>query len=253
MPTTQETSAVSPVGRDTPRVDGPRKVSGLAQYTADFHFPGVLYAVPVEATIANGKLVRLDTAAAEKMPGVRAIFCRENIGKIFRSVMQPGFESICDERRPPFEDDVIRYYGQYIALAVAETFEAAKAAADAVRATYVTEKPNVENELKAEDEPNVVETTFGPYERLESHRGDAEGSFASASVKLDLTYVTPVETHNPLELHSTTAIWEGRCSACRKKTSGSSPSSWARGSAASCGRGRNVRWLRPRRGSWASR
>src|SRR6202162_3881402 len=209
MPTTQETSAVSPVGRDTPRVDGPRKVSGQAQYTADFHFPGMLYAVPVEATIANGKMVKRDTPAAEKMPGVRAIFYRENIGKIFRSVMQPGFESICDERRPPFEDDVIRYYGQYIALAVADTFEAAKAAADAVRATYVTEKPNVENELKAEDEPNGVETTFGPYERLESHRGDAEGTFASASVKLDHTYVTPVETHNPLELHSTTAIWEG--------------------------------------------
>ena len=209
MPTTQETSIASPVGRDTPRIDGPRKVSGLAQYTAYFHFPGMLYAVPVEATIANGKLVKLDTAAAEKMPGVRAIFCRENIGKIFRSVMQPEFESVCDERRPPFEDDVIRYYGQYIALAVADTFEAAKAAADAVRATYVTEKPNVEIELKADDEPNVVETTFGPSERLESHRGDAEGTFASASVKLDHTYVTPVETHNPLELHSTTAIWEG--------------------------------------------
>jgi xanthine dehydrogenase YagR molybdenum-binding subunit len=209
MPTTQETSIASPIGRDTPRVDGPRKVSGLAQYTADFHFPGMLYAVPVEATIANGKLVKLDTAAAEKMPGVRAIFYRENIGKIFRSVMQPGFESICDERRPPFEDDVIRYYGQYIALAVADTFEAAKAAADAVRATYVTEKPNVEDQLKADDEPNVVETTFGPSERLESHRGDAEGAFASASVKLDHTYATPVATHNPLELHSTTAIWEG--------------------------------------------
>jgi len=209
MPATQETSIASPIGRDTPRIDGPRKVSGLAQYTADFHFPGMLYAVPVEATIANGKLVKLDTAAAEKMPGVRAIFYRQNIGKIFRSVMQPGFESVCDERRPPFEDDVIRYYGQYIALAVADTFEAAKAAADAVRATYVTEKPNVENELKADDEPNVVETTFGPSERLESHRGDAEGAFASASVKLDHTYVTPVATHNPLELHSTTAIWEG--------------------------------------------
>ncbi len=209
MPTTQETSIASPIGRDTPRVDGPRKVSGLAQYTADFHFPGMLYAVPVEATIANGKLVKLDTAAAEKMPGVRAIFYRQNIGKIFRSVTQPGFESICDERRPPFEDDVIRYYGQYIALAVADTFEAAKAAADAVRATYVTEKPNVQDELKADDEPDVVETTFGPSERLESHRGDAEGAFASASVKLDHTYVTPVATHNPLELHSTTAIWEG--------------------------------------------
>src|SRR5467141_2516696 len=209
MPITQNTPIVSPVGRDTPRVDGPRKVSGLAQYTSDFRFPGMLYAVPVEATIANGRVDKLDTAAAEKMPGVRAIFHRENIGKIFRSVLEPGFESVCEERRPPFEDDVVRYYGQYIALAVADTFEAAKAAADAVRATYVKEKPNVETDLKAEDEPNVVATTFGSYERLESHRGDAQGAFANAPVKLDQTYVTPAETHNPLELHATTAIWDG--------------------------------------------
>src|SRR6266852_1348612 len=209
MPTIQETPIVSPVGRDTPRVDGPRKVSGMAQYTADFHFPGMLYAVPVEAMIANGRVVKLDTAAAEKMPGVRAIFHRENIGKIFRSVQEPGFESICDERRPPFEDDVVRYYGQYIALAVADTFETAKAAADAVSATYAKDKPNVENDLKADDDPDIVATTFGPYPRLENQRGDAKGAFTSAPVKLDQTYVTPAETHNPLELHATTAIWEG--------------------------------------------
>ena len=147
MPTTKEAPTFSPIGRDTPRVDGPRKVSGLAQYTSDFHFPGMLYAVPVEATIAKGTLVKLDTAAAERMSGVRAIFHRETIGKIFRSTVGQGFEGICEERRPPFEDDVIRYYGQYIALAVADTFEAAKSAADAVRATYATEKPNVETRL----------------------------------------------------------------------------------------------------------
>src|SRR5436190_2650572 len=144
MPTIEASQTSSPIGRGTPRVDGPRKVSGLAQYASDFHFPGMLYAVPVEATIANGRVVKLDTAAAEKMPGVRAIFQRENIGKIFRSTLGPGFEGITDERRPPLEDDVIRYYGQYIALAVADTFEQAKAAADAVRATYATEKPNVD-------------------------------------------------------------------------------------------------------------
>ena len=72
----------TPLGRDTQRIDGPRKVTGLAQYTSDFNFPGMLYAVPVEATIANGKLLTLDTAAAEKMPGVRTIFHRGNIGKI---------------------------------------------------------------------------------------------------------------------------------------------------------------------------
>src|SRR5712675_1113666 len=135
MPTTQETQTTSPIGRKTPRVDGPLKVSGTAQYASDFHFPGMLHAVPVEATIASGRVGKIDTASAEKMPGVRAIFHRENIGKIFRSVQGPGFEGISDERRPPFEDDIVRYYGQYVALAAADTFEAAKGAADAVRIT----------------------------------------------------------------------------------------------------------------------
>ena len=209
MSATQEIPTTSPIGRSTPRVDGPSKVSGKAQYTSDFHFPGTLYAVPVEATIANGRVVNLDTAAAEKMPGVRAIFHRENIGKIFRSTMGQGFEGICEERRPPFEDDVVRYYGQYIALAVADTFEAAKAAADAVRVTYAKDTPNVETHLKADDEPDMVATTFGMRHRLDSERGDAEAEFASAPVKIDQTYVTPAETHNPIELHATTAIWEG--------------------------------------------
>src|SRR5919198_736236 len=160
MSLTHDHPATSPIGRDTPRVDGPLKVTGKAQYTSDFHFPAMLYAVPVEATIANGKIRKLDTAAAQKMPGVRAVFHRENIGKIFRSIQEPGFEGICEERRPPFEDDVVRYYGQYVALAVAETFEAAKAAADAVRVTYAKEKPNVATDLKADDEPDVVPTTF---------------------------------------------------------------------------------------------
>src|SRR5438034_4681434 len=203
MPAIEQTEATSPIGRDTRRVDGPLKVTGTAQYASDFHFPDMLYAVPVEATIANGKIIRLDTAAAEKMPGVRAILHRENIGKIFRSAQGQGFEGICEERRPPFEDDVVRYYGQYIALAVADTFETAKAAADAVRATYAKEKPNVQTDLKADDDPKVVATTFERRERLQSQRGNAEGAFATASVKLDQTYVTPSETHNPLELHAT--------------------------------------------------
>jgi xanthine dehydrogenase YagR molybdenum-binding subunit len=208
MATTQQSS--SPIGRDTQRIDGPRKVTGLAQYTSDFNFPGMLYAVPVEATIANGKLLTLDTSAAERMPGVRAIFHRANIGRIFRSTPAPGFDRVCLERRPPFEDDVIRYYGQYIALAVADTFEAGKAAADAVRATYSKEKPNVESRLEAGNDPDVVFTAYGPQARLQSHRGDAEAAFANAPVKLDETYITPAETHNPLELHSTTAIWDGQ-------------------------------------------
>jgi xanthine dehydrogenase YagR molybdenum-binding subunit len=205
-----ESAQTSVIGKPQPRIDGPFKVSGTAMYASDFHFPDLLYAVPIEATIANGKIQKLDTAAAEKMPGVRSILHRANIGKIFRSVMGKGMEGICIERRPPFEDDIIRYYGQYVALAVADTFETAKAAADAVRVAYSKDKPDVNPDLKAEDDPQVVATTYGPEHRLQSERGDPDAAFANAPVKLDQTYVTPSETHNPIELQGTTAIWDGQ-------------------------------------------
>src|SRR5437763_4567826 len=191
MPTAQEIPTASPIGRDTPRIDGPLKVSGTARYASDFDFPGLLYAVPVEATIAKGRITKLDTAAAEKMPGVRAILHRKNIGKIFRSSAGKGNEGICIERRPAFEDDVVRYYGQYVALAVADTFESAKAAADAVVVTYSKEKPNVEFMLTADKDPDVVDTSYGPEKRVQSERGNAVAAFASAPWKLDQTYVTP--------------------------------------------------------------
>ena len=165
--------------------------------------------MPVEATIANGRIIKIDAAQAEKMPGVQAIYRRGNIGKISRTVLGAGFEGITDERRPPFDDDVIRYYGQYVALAVADTFETAKAAADAVRVEYAEEKPNVETHLNEDDDPEVVSTTFGPRNRLQSERGDTDTAFEKAPVKLDETYVSPAETHNPLELHATTAVWDG--------------------------------------------
>src|SRR5437667_10591804 len=100
MATTQELPATSPIGRDTRRVDGPLKVTGKAQYASDYHFPGLLYGVPVEATIANGKVTRLDTSAAGTMPGVRAIFYRQNIGKFFPSGPGQGVQGIRDALPP---------------------------------------------------------------------------------------------------------------------------------------------------------
>ena len=204
-----ENTQPSVIGKPQIRIDGPFKVSGTAMYATDHNFPGMLYGVPVEATIASGKIQKLDTSAAEKMPGVRAIFHRANIGKISRSTPGEGFERICVERRPPFEDDVVRYYGQYVALAVADTFEVAKAAADAVRVTYDKQKPNVEADLQPDDDPEEIATTYGPVKRLQSERGDPENAFAKAAVKINQTYATPSETHNPIELQAATAIWDG--------------------------------------------
>jgi xanthine dehydrogenase YagR molybdenum-binding subunit len=189
----------STIGGSLPRIDGPLKVSGAAMYTSDYHFPGMLYAVPDGSTIAKGSIAGLDTSIAEAMPGVRAVYHQRNIGPLFRSAPAAGLSAYLDERRPPFEDDVIRYYGQYVALVVAQTFEQAEAAAAAVKVIYSEEKPDVRTHLDPDG------TT-----RVDSARGTPDEAFASASIKLDETYGTPVESHNPIELHASVAVWDGQ-------------------------------------------
>jgi xanthine dehydrogenase YagR molybdenum-binding subunit len=88
------------IGVATPRIDGPLKVSGSAKYASDHHFPGLLYAWPVCATISNGPLTPLDTDEAKKMPGVIAVYHRENIGKLYCVPPSTGFTMIIDENVP---------------------------------------------------------------------------------------------------------------------------------------------------------
>jgi xanthine dehydrogenase YagR molybdenum-binding subunit len=200
------------IGKEQPRVDGPQKVSGRATYTSDHYFPGMVYAVPVCATIAAGDILRIDTVAAAKMPGVRAIYHRGNLGRIFRAAVNHRFDagmSRVDEIRAPFEDDVVRYYGQYVALAVADTFEQASAAADTVKVAYRERKPNVDERLTAETPP-----------RVESERGDAAKAFGLAPVRVDQTYDLPPETHNPIELHASVAVWDGAAFTLYETTQG---------------------------------
>ena len=75
--------------------------------------------------------------------------------------------------------------------------------------TYAQEKPNVDPHLEADDEPDEVPTTFAPAEAPAKRTRRCRSGVRSAPVKLDETYVTPAETHNPIELHATTAVWDG--------------------------------------------
>ena len=186
------------IGAALPRVDGPVKTTGRAQYAADYSFPGMVYAVPVVSTIANGKIRSMDTSAAEKMPGVVAVLHHDNIGPLFH--ISPGSHAGLGEQRQPFEDEIVSYWGQYVALAVAKTLQQAQAAAAAVRVSYDAEKPNLSVKL---DDADVTTMTM-------SQRGDVSAGFASAPVKLDETYATPAEVHNPMEMHATTAVWDGK-------------------------------------------
>lgn len=191
------------IGQPLPRIDGPLKVSGAARYTADFMLPGMLYAVPVCSTVANGRILALEAEAALAMPGVRTVLHHGNRPPLYRAA-----SGSIDEARPPLDDDIVRYYGQYVALVVADTLEQAQAAARAVRVSYDSQPPDVAPPA-AEDTPEV-----------ESRRGDAPAAYASAAVRIDATYCTPVETHNSLELHACVAEYDGQAYTLYETTQG---------------------------------
>ncbi len=190
------------IGAAQPRIDGPVKTSGQARYASDYQFPRMVYAVPVCATIAKGKITGIDTSIADKMPGVCLVMQHSNVTDLHRS----GNGGRNSEARPPFEDDIVSYWGQYVAAVVAETFQQAQAAAAAIKVQYAEEKPDVKANL--DDPTPAIGAPGGP--RIRSQRGDSEGTFASAPVKLDATYTTPAETHNPMEMHATVAVWDGK-------------------------------------------
>src|SRR5690606_18355670 len=86
VPTAQDTA----IGRPTARIDGPAKVCGRARYTADHQFPGMVYAVPVPATVARGRVLRVHVAAAAAMPGVLRVYTHENIQRLYRVAKASG-------------------------------------------------------------------------------------------------------------------------------------------------------------------
>jgi xanthine dehydrogenase YagR molybdenum-binding subunit len=191
------------IGVATRRIDGPLKVSGAAMYASDHHFPGLLFAWPVCATIAKGSIASLNTAEAERMTGVVAVYHRANIGPLYRVPPATGFSLIVDEKRPSLEDDVIRYYGQYVAVVVANTVEQARAAAESVKVTYKREKPDADSKLWGSPL-----TTEKPDEK--SKRGNTAAALKIAQVKVDEIYTIPAETHNPIELHASVAVYDGQ-------------------------------------------
>ena len=185
------------IGKDVTRIDGVLKVTGAAKYGVEYSLQNIAWGVGVASTIGAGKIVSIDSNEAEKMPGVLAVLHHGNTEKLFRSAN--GFEdsSRPGESRPPFEDDQVYYYGQFVALVVADTFERAQAAAAQVHVKYDARTPDISTDQLAPQNPP----------RVKSERGNPDTAFASAPVQLDLTYVTPVETHNPMEMHATIASW----------------------------------------------
>src|SRR5260221_14020825 len=111
------------VGKPIDRVDGRLKVTGQARYAAEADVPNVAYGVLVLSAIAKGRATGIDTAAAEKAPGVLAVISHRNAPKATLPDNAKGsVDPAAGKPLPPLQDDVVRYHGQPIAVVVADTF-----------------------------------------------------------------------------------------------------------------------------------
>jgi xanthine dehydrogenase YagR molybdenum-binding subunit len=197
--------AVTVVGKALDRLDGVTKVTGRAQYAYEYQIARAAYGFIVEATIAKGRILALDTEAAERAPGVRLVMTHLNGPK--QAPFGPRTAANRNARaRPVLADAEIRYFGEPIALVVADSFEEARAAAAMVHARFYRAPAAfvLEENLKSAYPPERVGPGFAP----DTAMGDFEGAFAAAPVKVDVTYDNACQNHNPLEPHAAIAQWD---------------------------------------------
>jgi xanthine dehydrogenase YagR molybdenum-binding subunit len=189
--------AVRAVGAAADRLDGPDKVRGTARYAFEQPVDRPAYLDLLQATIAAGRVTRVETSAATAEPGVLAVLTHENA---------PRLASTADAELAILQTDEIAYCGQVIGGVIAETPEIARHAASLVRVHYAERAHDVELRPDRDDlytpAPGVL-----PGFPADSAQGDVDAALASAVVTLDTTYTTPRYDHNPMEPHATIAIW----------------------------------------------
>ncbi len=213
------------IGKPVPRYDGHLKVTGSAKYPSDIKLPGMLYAKLVSSTVAHGRVKSVDTSAAEKLSGVRAVHVVERV--------LGNAELIDKSKELPSKYPVVRYAGQPIAAVAATSAAIAAEAANLVKIEYET-LPFVLtiDEARKKGSPLVFPgiaaaagsagggggaqgvpqkgNVRGPSKGGQGRgpRGDLEKGFAASEVIVEGEFRTQVQTHSALETHGVVADWK---------------------------------------------
>ena len=196
------------------RVDGPIKVSGLAEYTFDKRAPGMLYARVLRSPHAHARVLKIDSSAARRIPGVRAI-----VSVTDEQVVKGANKAITEaDKKNPTDigtakaapAPMVNFAGEPVAAVAADT---AEIAADAIRAIKVEYEvlPHVvsADDAMKDDAPKVYpEGNLEPKDK----RGDlakTEEALSKADVSIEAEYRTPILHHSSLETHGHMVDYRG--------------------------------------------
>jgi xanthine dehydrogenase YagR molybdenum-binding subunit len=192
------------IGKAVDRYEGPLKVTGTAPYAYEVEPPAPpAYGVLVLSSIPRGRITAIETAEAEASPGVKLVWTHRNVPE--QAERARGGDFWAAQPNPALESAEVYYFGQPIALVVADSFENARAASERVRVEYAAAPAAVdfdEHLADGRDPPGESDVRVG----------DFEAAFADAPMQLDQTWTTPIQNHCQMEPCATTAWWEdGKC------------------------------------------
>ena len=183
----------SVVGKRQPRLDGPLKATGRSQFTDDVILPGMLHGKIVRSSIPRGKIVKLDTSRAEKLPGVKAVITHQDTNS-----MMYGSDQFL------LSDDRVNCFGDEIAAVAAVDEDTAWEAAELIRVEYEPLPPvfSVED-AAAEGAPLLHEYNENNFaDDLSMNFGDGEKAFSEAQhIRTDTYTVHP--SHSCFSEHHT--------------------------------------------------
>ncbi len=193
----------SNIGQPLTRREGMLKVTGGARYAADNHPPGMLHAVLAVSSIARGRVVALDVAAAQAHPGVVVVMTPDNAPKLAEDP---------DAKLHPFmfrldvlQNDRVRYANQPIAVVVATTLEAATEGAALLSPRYEAEPAR----MGLDAAESFVPPAVGVGNPAQMQHGDVAAGLATAARRIEATFETAAQYHNAMEPHAIVAAWDG--------------------------------------------
>jgi xanthine dehydrogenase YagR molybdenum-binding subunit len=184
------------IGLPLERIEGRAKVTGTAPYAYEHALADPLYLHPVQATIARGRITAIDTGAAKALHGVVAVITHENA---------PRLASADNTELWVLQSDAVGFRGQFIGAVIAESPEIALQAAGLVRVQYA-EHPHQAG-LRADRDDLYAPKQVNPDYPTDTEEGDPDAGLKTAAVTIDHVYSTPMEFNNPMEPHTTVAIW----------------------------------------------
>ncbi|MBL7253814.1 xanthine dehydrogenase family protein molybdopterin-binding subunit [Paractinoplanes lichenicola] len=187
------------VGQPLRRIEGPDKVTGAARYAAEYQVGDDLaYGWVAQSPVAGGTLTGVTVDPLVEADDVLAVLWHGNA---------PRLAEGDDPELAVLQSDRISYRGQALALVVARTLEAARAAAASLQLSIDPSPADTVLSFARDDlyTPEKVNPDFPS----ETSTGDVSAAFDAAPVRVDVTYSTPALHNSPMEPHATTALWEG--------------------------------------------